>query len=316
MSDGSILSQHPAVETVAKALGDRVSRNVLIAPLTTFKLGGPAALFMRVNDEVDAALLRDAVAATDIPVLVLGRGSNVLVSDGGFNGLVVTLGGTFADYGIDGMQVAAGGAVNMPVLARQSAYAGMRGLEWMVGVPGSVGGGVRMNAGGHGSDIAASLVSALVVNLHGGRFGEFAAEELELGYRTSNIASDELVLAATFAVAPGDVSEAEVEMSEIVKWRRENQPGGRNTGSVFANPPDQSAGTLIDHAGMAGFRIGGAVVSPKHANFIQAEDGACADDVLSLISEVRQAVHERFAVWLHPEVRLAGFTDSDLEDLR
>jgi UDP-N-acetylmuramate dehydrogenase len=192
----------------------------------------------------------------------------------------------------------------------------MHGLGWMVGVPGSVGGGVRMNAGGHGSDIAASLVSALVVNLRGGRFGEFTAEELDLGYRTSNITADDLVLAATFHVTPGDVSEAEAEMSEIVKWRRENQPGGRNTGSVFANPSDQSAGTLIDRAGMTGFRIGGAVVSPKHANFIQAEDGASAGDVLSLISKVRQVVHERFAVWLHPEVRLVGFTDTDLEDFQ
>jgi UDP-N-acetylmuramate dehydrogenase len=316
MSDGSILSQHPAVAKVAAALGDRVSRNVPIAPLTTYRLGGPAALLMRVNDEQDVALLRDAVTGTDIPLLVIGRGSNTLVSDRGFDGLVVVLGGAFSESHMEGMSVSAGGAVSLPVLARQSAFAGMRGMEWAVGIPGSVGGAVRMNAGGHGSDTAAHLASALVVNLRGGRFGEFTPDQLELSYRSSNVVDDDLVLSATFVLQPGVVSESEAQISEIVTWRRQNQPGGRNSGSVFTNPSDESAGTLIDRAGMAGFRVGGARVSEKHANFIQVEQDATAGDVLALLRKVRRAVYERFAIWLPPEVRLVGFTDNELEDFR
>ena len=204
--------------------------------------------------------------------------------------------------------VTAGGAVKLPVLARQTVAAGLRGLEWMVGVPGSVGGAVRMNAGGHGSDVASGLRSASLFALQGGPSGlrVVASEALALRYRSSSVASTDVVVDATFALEPGDRLAGERELSEIVRWRRAHQPGGANCGSVFTNPPDDSAGRLIDAAGLKGLRVGTAEVSHKHANFIQADEGASAADVWNLIVEVRRRVHDAFGVVLQPEVRTAG----------
>jgi UDP-N-acetylmuramate dehydrogenase len=254
------------------------------------------------------------VSATGVPVLVLGRGSNLLVADAGFPGLVVTLSGAFAGIepepaGSDPfVLVRAGAAVQLPVLARRTAAMGLTGLEWAVGIPGAVGGAVRMNAGGHGSDTASVLRRFRFVDLAGGEDGEFAADRLGFGYRRSTVAPTHVVTAGWFAVAPGDRVAAETAIAGIVRWRRENQPGGQNAGSVFTNPPGDSAGRLIDAAGLKGMRLGSAQVSPRHANFIQADAGGSADDVWALVQQVRRMVVERTGVELRPELRAVGFS--------
>ena len=206
-------------------------------------------------------------------------------------------------------RVRAGGSAALPVVARQTVAAGLRGFEWAVGVPGSIGGAVRMNAGGHGSDMAASLIGVRVVDVCTGEDGVMSATSLELGYRTSSLRPEQVVVWAELELDPGDVTVGERELSSIVRWRREHQPGGHNAGSVFANPAGTSAGRLVDEAGARGMRLGTAEVSPKHANFIQADDGGSADDVFALMVRVAAVVASHSGVRLHPETRLVGFPD-------
>jgi UDP-N-acetylmuramate dehydrogenase len=291
----------------ARLLGDRARRDVPLGPLTTYRVGGAAALLTELNSDDDLRAVAAAVRETAIPVVLVGRGSNLLVADAGFPGLAVTLGGVFAELDLAATGVRAGGAVSLPVLARRTAAAGLTGLEWAVGVPGSVGGAVRMNAGGHGSDVSGTLVSARIVDLSTGEDAEVAKDKLALGYRSSAVRSHDAVLHATFTLEHGDRAASEAQIAEIVRWRRENQPGGSNAGSVFTNPPGDSAGRLIDAAGLKSHRVGSAHVSPKHANFFQADEGGSADDVLALIEEVQRLVEERMGVRLEPELRLVGF---------
>jgi len=302
------------VEEAARRLGPLARRGVALGSLTTYRVGGPAALFARCGTDAEIDAVAGAVAATGVPALVVGKGSNLLVADRGFAGLVVALGGIFEEIDLDSARpaVMAGAAVALPSLARRSAAAGLTGFEWAVGVPGSVGGGVRMNAGGHGSDMAAVVASAEVVDLADGSRRTRSAAELAFGYRSSSIGSNQVVVRARLDLAEGDAEAAKAGIDAIVRWRREHQPGGQNAGSVFTNPPGDSAGRLVDSAGCRGVRLGTAQVSEKHANFIQADEGGRADDVLALIRVIRRMVHEHVGVDLHPELRLAGFADEDL----
>jgi UDP-N-acetylmuramate dehydrogenase len=287
--------------------------------MTTYRVGGPAALYLEVVGEEDLTLVQRAVAGSGVPVVVLGRGSNLLVADRGFDGLVVSLGPSFrevvAEQGRDGRSdrtpVRVGGAASLPVAARQTVAMGLSGFEWAVGVPGSLGGAVRMNAGGHGSDMAACLVDARLVDLRRGQDEVVAVDRLQLGYRCSLVRSEQVVVWGRVALHPGDRGAGESLLAEIVQWRREHQPGGQNAGSVFTNPPGDAAGRLVEEAGLKGHRRGSAQVSPKHANFIQADGGGSADDVRVLMEEVQAAVADRCGVWLEPEVRLIGFDEPD-----
>ena len=310
-----------ALERAAAVLGDRAHRDAPLGARTTYRVGGTAALLLEAGDDADLELAARAVGESRIPVLVVGRGSNLLVANSGFAGLAVALGDAFAavDVDADGVTVRAGGGASLPVLARRTAAAGLTGLEWAVGVPGSVGGAVRMNAGGHGSDIAATLRRVRVLDLTAGEHGavqDLDAGALALGYRSSTVAPHQVVIGAEFVLQPGDRVRSEAEIAEIVRWRREHQPGGQNAGSVFTNPPGDSAGRLIDAAGLKGFRVGTAHVSEKHANFFQADDGGSADDVVALIAEVQRRVEAEFGVRLRPEVRMVGFDERVVEALR
>jgi UDP-N-acetylmuramate dehydrogenase len=306
-----------AVDEAAALLGARVERERPLGPLTTYRVGGPAALYLEVTGEEDLALAQQAVARSGVPVLVLGRGSNLLVADRGYAGLVVSLGPSFrqvvAEEGPDAdrgdRRVRVGGAASLPVAARQTVAMALAGFEWAVGVPGSLGGAVRMNAGGHGSDMAACLMDARVVDLRLGHDEVVAAERLELGYRHSLVRPEQVVVWGRVALHEGDRQAGEALLAEIVQWRREHQPGGQNAGSVFINPPGDAAGRLVEAAGLKGHRRGSAQVSPKHANFIQADGGGSADDVRALMEEVRAVVADRCGVWLQSEVRLIGFEE-------
>ncbi len=295
------------VADLDRALDGLVQSDVSLGPLTTYRVGGPARRFVLVDDEDSLDRVATAVSATGVEVLVVGKGSNLLVADLGFDGLAVQLGEGFAQVSVEGTTVRAGGAASLPVVARRTAAAALTGFEWAVGVPGSIGGAVRMNAGGHGSDLAASLLRVRVVDLAAHQDGVVTPDALELRYRSSAVASTEVVAWAELGLAVGDRHAAEAEIAEIVRWRRANQPGGQNAGSVFTNPGDDSAGRLIDDAGAKGLRIGTAEVSPKHANFIQADRDGRAGDVWAVMAEVRQRVFQHAGVTLHAETRLVGF---------
>jgi UDP-N-acetylmuramate dehydrogenase len=313
-----------------------VTTNVPFGELSTYRLGGLVAVVIRVTSAAQLEALASVMAVQRPPVLVTGRGSNLLVADSGFAGVVVVLEGDFemvdlaaaelrggegvelvgADAaesaGADGAgpTVIAGGAVALPVLARRAAGAGLTGLEFFVGIPGTVGGAVHMNAGGHGRETRDVVVGVWVQDLYDTTPPRWlTTDELSFDYRHSVLSDSDVVTAAQFRVRVDEVAACEERVAEIVRWRREHQPGGANAGSVFRNPPGDSAGRLIEAAGCKGLRVGGAVVSDKHANFFQAEPDARADDVHALVVAVRRRVVEAFGIDLVPELRMIGFAE-------
>ena len=222
---------------LAGALGpESVDRERPIGPDTTYRVGGAARVGVTLDGDADIAALAEVLAAHRPELLVVGKGSNLLVADAGFDGVAVWLGPGRDWMEIEGPCVRAGGGAGLPVLARRSAAAGLTGFEWAVGVPGSLGGAVRMNAGGHGSDMAACLVRATVADLHSGDVEDWDVDRLELGYRRSALADHHMVVWAEVGLAAGDASASQAQITEIVAWRRDNQPGGQNAGSVFTNP--------------------------------------------------------------------------------
>ena len=322
------------LQLATQLFGKRARSDVSLAQYTTYRVGGNAALHFHVESIDDLEAISAVLAQVDLPLLVIGRGSNMLIADTGFQGLAITF-GSFLEYidlpdrtidagdrgsagsedGVLEVEPIAlfGGSVLLPVAARQSVHRGLTGFEWGVGVPGTIGGAVRMNAGGHGSDMASSLVSARIFHLLRGVEAHVDAVDLGLRFRGSAIADHHVVLSATLNLGWATDTEAtENQLSEIVKWRRENQPGGQNAGSVFVNPVpgEVSAGALIDQIGMRGFRIGTAHVSEKHANFIQAEEDGLASDVVQVMAEIRRRVKESTGYDLRSEIRLAGFDAS------
>ena len=299
----------------------KAKRNVDLSQYTTYKVGGTAALHMLVTSIDDLYLVSAVLAEVPLPILVIGRGSNLLVSDSGFQGLALTISG-LADYvdlpnrdedpEIEPIALF-GGSVALPVAARQSVARGLTGFEWGVGVPGSVGGAVRMNAGGHGSDMASSLTSVRMFHLRKGLEAHVNAVDLGLRFRGSALDDHHVVLSATVDLEWSKSQEAsEAELQEVVRWRRESQPGGQNAGSVFVNPePGKvSAGEVIDELGMRGLRVGSAQVSEKHANFIQADENGSAHDVVALMAEIRRRVRDERGYVLRSEIRLVGFEDA------
>ncbi len=298
------------VRACIEQLGDLVVRAAPLGQRTTYRVGGPAALSVEIVDEQSLEQVASAVYATGIEVLVLGNGSNLLVADGGFPGLAIHLGGVFGALVIDGESgaITAGAALACPVFARRTVASRVGGLEWAVGIPGTVGGAVTMNAGGHGSEIDANLVSARVVDLSRATDAWRARRDLDLSYRHSNVSAQEIVVEARLQGSPGvTASESEEMLETIVSWRRTHQPGGRNCGSVFTNPVGDSAGRIIEEAGLKGTRYGSAEVSHKHANFIQVDTGGKAADVRALIDLVRDSVARSSGIELKTELRMVGF---------
>ena len=292
-----------------------VSAEFAMGSRTTYRVGGDARVGIVVNDIDEVANLATIVAAEAVPTVVLGRGSNLLVAEQGFDGVAIVLGSAFAYGRVVDTAVSAGAAEALPKLARTTVAHGLTGFEWAVGVPGSVGGAVRMNAGGHGADIAGSLRSVVLADLVTGLVKEVRSDDLELSYRSSNIVSHQIVVEATFDLVAGEPQESQAQLSDIVRWRLANQPGGQNAGSVFTNPAGDSAGRLIDAAGGKGLRVGSAHVSEKHANFIQADPDGSADDILLLMNEIRSLVRDHTGVLLHVETRLVGFSDDATQTL-
>lgn len=289
-----------------------ISETVSLAPYTTYKVGGPARWFAEPDDLEDLRSILEATPS-DIPVFILGRGSNVVVADDGFDGLVLRLGRSFAaiDVRADGL-IIAGGSAPLPKLARAAAAAGRSGLSFFVGIPGSVGGAVQMNAGGHGSDTAAVLVSVVIVDSESGDIDQRSAESLDLQYRSSNLSPSDIVVQATFATTVGDAATLEEEIRGITRWRKGHQPGGTlNAGSVFKNPGEAHAGRIIDDLGLKGYAVGPIAVSTVHANFMVADADAKAIDIYRFVRNIQAIVRERTGTTLEPEIRFIGDFERD-----
>lgn len=294
-------------------LRERVSGDVLpdepLAAHTTIKVGGPAAALVRAETPADLVAVAEICGHLGTPSLILGRGSNLIVADRGWDGVVVTLGRGFKGVQVHDTSVVAGGAELMPALAAKVAREGLAGLTFGVAIPGSVGGAVRMNAGAHGAEMADVLAWAEVVRLSaGGVVERVAAADLGMRYRHTDLPGDAVVVRAGFLLRRSDPETLRPQMAEMKEWRRAHQPiNSPSCGSVFTNPAGDSAGRLIDAAGMKGYRVGGARVSPVHANFITVEGEATAADVYAVLDSVRAAVAERAGVVLRTEVVLVGF---------
>ena len=301
--------------TFARYLDERVRGTVSLdypmSGLTTYRVGGPARIYFEPADVEDVGSFAEALhEAENVPVLVLGRGSNLVISDAGFPGVVVRLGMSFSwirSTEDDPNGMVAGSATPLPLLANWAARRGLSGIEFAVAIPGSVGGGVRMNAGAHGGEIVDTLQSATVFDLRTNRVGPRSVADLSMTYRSSSLLDHEIVLDATFALTPDDETAVRARMESFRKHRAETQPGAvQNAGSTFKNPPGDSAGRIVEAAGLKGFRVGGVAVSELHANFFVADEGASAQDVFDLVHEVRGLVKERMGIELHPEVRFVG----------
>lgn len=287
-----------------------IVENVALGPLTTYKSGGPARYLIEVENLDGLERLISSDVLTDMPVLVLGRGSNIVVSDAGFPGLVIRLGPGFSEIEIDESVVSAGGSAPLAQVARASVKAGRTGLEFFVGIPGSVGGAVRQNAGCFGVETKDRLIEATILDLGSGVVETRSPDDLEMSYRHSNIDATRVVLTATFATQPGDVAEGLEELRRITRWRRDNQPGGTfNAGSVFKNPPGATAGELIDSLGLKGTSVGDVAVSSKHANFFVAGPNATSSDIRRLVDVVKDRVFEETGTILEPEIQFVGFED-------
>jgi UDP-N-acetylmuramate dehydrogenase len=286
----------------------KVTEGAPLAPLTTYKVGGPATFLVVVEDEDDLHSAAALAADEGLPIIAIGRGSNIVVADSGFAGVVIRPGAALSGWSLaEAGVVSAGAGTPLPLLARETVRAGRGGLEFFTGIPGSVGGAVRMNAGCHGSDTSEWLLIARVFDLSAGTMSLLAPPELEMGYRHTSLTDRHFVIGASFRTVDRDQVVGEATIREITRWRRQNQPGGTlNAGSVFKNPPGDSAGRIIDHAGLKGLRVGGASVSDRHANFFVADAGVNADDLRRLVVEVRRRILDDTGIDLVPEIRFVG----------
>lgn len=299
------MTLHHLIETG----GARVEEHAPLGARTTYRVGGTARLLVTLSTNADLAELGPLLFETGLPLVVLGNGSNLLVAEGEHDVVGVRLQGEFTamSWRDDGgaVLVTVGAGLGLPIGARRLAGEGIVGFEWAVGVPGTFGGAVVMNAGGHGSDMAASVASVTTYGRAGER--EWSSDELAFKYRSSAIDGSHMVTTVTLRLARGDATAAQATIKEIVRWRREHQPGGANAGSVFRNPEGDHAGRLIEAAGCKGLRLGSARVSEKHANFIVVDAGGSARDVFELLTTVRERVHGATGVLLEPENRFLGF---------
>ena len=291
--------------TQASALADLdfVQPDAPLARLTWYRIGGPARFLARPPSVDDLAELVRRCAAEKLPLYVLGLGANLLVSDAGVGGVVVRLEGPYWEHvEIDGAAVTARAGADLQKLLLKTVRAGLSGIETLAGIPATVGGAARMNAGGKYGDFG-NAVSALTVMDAAGNVYDRTRDDLIWEYRRVNVAAP-LILAATLDLEPDDPDALARRMREVWMFKRNTQPlNTKSAGCIFKNPPGQSAGALIDRSGLKGRRVGGAEVSDKHANFVIAHPGCTSVDVEALIAEIRDLVRERQGVDLEPEVK-------------
>jgi UDP-N-acetylmuramate dehydrogenase len=286
--------------------GARVRAAMPLAELTSFRIGGPADLFIAVEDETELMHAKAAAFRASVPCFCLGAGTNLLVSDRGMRGLVVRLGDGFGKVKIDDTTVVAGAAAAFGALVQEVVDRGLEGLEFGEGIPGTVGGGLVMNAGAFGGEIAkvVKLVHGVTEN---GEANALTKDDVKFDYRRTELPNHFIITRVDFELARGDRERLTAQVADLKAKRASRQPRGvPNAGSIFKNPPGNFAGKLLEGAGLKGTRLGGAAFSDQHANFIVNLGGAQAAEVRALIDMARNKVKEQSGVWLEPEVRLVG----------
>jgi UDP-N-acetylmuramate dehydrogenase len=283
-----------------------LQEGVPLSKFTTLGTGGPAR-WLGAPESVDELVeLLGWAREQDVAVVAVGLGSNLLAADDGFDGLALKLGGDLSAAHVDDGVLSAGGGAPLAVCLHRARAAGLGGLEFMCAIPGTIGGGVKMNAGAYGGDIASVLVRAEIAGADGAAW--LSPEELGLSYRRSTLALGQVVARAELRGTRSSVEEIKATVAEMQRRRKEAQPTNKRTfGSVFKNPEHElTAGRMLDACGLRGFQIGGAQISPKHANFIENAGDARTEDAVGLITEARRRALEQFGVRLEPEVQLLG----------
>ncbi len=281
-----------------------VTENEPMAPHTWYRIGGPARWFVRPRSIEELQEVLGRCAEADVKTHVLGLGANLLVSDAGVDGVVIKLDQDFwRRVKIDKTTLEVGAGVDMQKLILRTVRAGLAGIESLAGIPGTIGGGIRMNAGGKYGDIGSRVTKVTVMSQDGTVFERYK-DDLLFEYRSTNIAAP-FILGATLELEQEDPEELMRRTKEIWMFKKNSQPlNTKSAGCMFKNPRGLSAGALIDQAGLKGFRVGGAEVSGKHANFIIAHPNCSADDVLKIVKLIQEKVAEKFEVNLETEVKM------------
>jgi UDP-N-acetylmuramate dehydrogenase len=302
------------MEQLQQLYNDRLQANASLSRHTTARVGGPAELFLTVESAEELLAAVESAYALDIPYFVLGGGSNILVADEGMKGLVIHNKARKVSYRPTGSRVVCTveSGANLAALTRQCISKGLGGLEWAVGVPGTVGGAIVGNAGAHGSDMDTNFLSATIWE-PGRGVRVYHHEEMGYGYRTSVLKGDHgdsaprrVILSAELQLTPESVDVLSARAEGFTAHRKQRQPGGASTGSMFKNPENFYAGYLIETAGLKGFRVGDAHISEKHANFFINDGEATAEDIRALIAEAWNTVREQFGIEMELEVELVG----------
>ena len=296
-----------ALPEIATQPGSRLRFGEPLAKHTHFGIGGEATAYIEISTVSELAALARFHKQWDVPIAVIGRGSNLLVSDAGFKGIGVRLVGELAKLEVDGSVVSAGAGLALPALSKTVSQRGLSGVEFAFGIPGSVGGALIMNAGAWGSSFG-DVVTNVTVMTDTGELVNLTHAEANFEYRHSSLDTYFCVTGATLALEPGDVDTITERMQTLFKQKIETQPFvEENAGCMFKNPPGDSAGRLIDISGLKGYRIGGAEVSTVHGNFILNLDNATAEDVLKLVAYIQQQVRDKTGISLQTEVKRLGF---------
>lgn len=295
-----------AYSVLKRNLGESVVAGRSLAKETTLGVGGPASVFVTADAYEHLRIAFDAILDYDLPWFIIGKGSNLLVSDGGFNGVVVRLGRDFRLIEVSGSDIKAGAAAPLGMLVQAALRNSLGGLAFAVGIPGTIGGGVAGNAGAHGRSMGDVVRSATVYDPAKG-LRHLDRSEMSFEYRKSSLGKNEVILEVSLGLHSQDGELIEMDMERFFRRRKESQPlHYPSAGSAFKNPPGDSAGRLIEEAGCKGLVMGGAMVSEKHANFIVNAGGATATDVYKLMLEVQRRVEETSGVVLEPEIKLLG----------
>lgn len=287
--------------------GERIRFQEPMSLHTTFRAGGPARyMAMPVNEE-EIRLLTDQCKRLGLPWFVMGNGSNLLVSDRGYDGLIIKLGRQYSELFTDGCEIRAQAGVMLSKLSRQAVFQGLAGLAFAAGIPGTLGGGLMMNAGAYGGELSQVVKTVRVLD-GGGQFRTLTAEQMKFGYRASVLKESGLIaLEAVLSLTPGDMEQQLLEMEELNRKRREKQPlEYASAGSTFKRPEGYFAGQLIEQAGLKGLSVGDAQVSEKHCGFVINKGNATAAEIYTLCRRVQEQVYEQFQVELTMEVRLLG----------
>lgn len=296
--------EHVARMIACKA-GCPVALNEPLSRHTSFRIGGPADFFVQPGTPAELAGVLAILRDEGIPFFILGNGTNLLASDRGYRGAVIRLEGGFNNYHFSRTMLEAGAAVPLATLAKEACGRGLGGLEFASGIPGTLGGALVMNAGAHGSSLCRVVENADILG-HDLVLHTKTKNEMGLSYRKSELPAGAIVCVVRLRLEPGERAVLEERRKKYLAFRRERQPCQPNAGSIFKNPPNDAAGRLLEAAGLKGFRVGGAIISDVHANFIVNTGNATASDVLELIDKAQASVAEKFGVTLELEIKLLG----------